>query len=470
MLLILEDLILPSTFVYKNARDCNFHASARVFLHGFFSLYFLLVTLNSVAANEVEKPPTPVGFGPQPHLPEPDRSLIPTLHVATAKPWTGDAKPIAAAGFTVNAYARDLDHPRWLYVLPNGDILVAETSAPAKRDKQNGLKGWVQGKVMKRAGSATVSANRITLLRGLKADGLAETKSVFLHDLNSAFGMVLVGDNLYVANTDALIRFPYSPGQTEITAKGVKVIDLPAGEINHHWTKNIIADRAGKYLYVTVGSNSNIGERGMQHEVDRAAIWQVDLATGKARTFASGLRNPVGLAWQPQSGALWTTVNERDELGDDLVPDYMTEVKEGGFYGWPYSYFGQHIDPRVEPQQPDLVAKAITPDYALGAHTASLGLTFYEKKLFPEHYFNGVFIAQHGSWNRKPRSGYKVVFIPFSEDRPNGMPEDVLTGFLDQEGNAQGRPVGVAVDNAGALLVTDDVGNVVWRVTPVQRE
>jgi glucose/arabinose dehydrogenase len=320
------------------------------------------------------------------------------------------------------------------------------------------------GLVMKKAGAGVPSANRITLLRDLDGDGIAETRTVFLAGLNSPFGMALVGDSLYVANTDAIVRFPYRAGETEITAPGTKVADLPAGTINHHWTKNIIASRDGRYLYATVGSNSNVGENGMAAEAGRAAIVEVDLASGRSRLFASGLRNPNGLDWQPQSGALWTAVNERDELGSDLVPDYMTSVKDGAFYGWPYSYYGPHVDQRVQPPRPDLVATAVAPDYALGTHTASLGLVFYRGALLPKRYADGVFIGQHGSWNRNPRSGYKVIFIAFVDGKPAGVPQDVLTGFLDAEGNAFGRPVGVAVDRAGALLVADDVGNVIWRV------
>jgi glucose/arabinose dehydrogenase len=319
---------------------------------------------------------------------------------------------------------------------------------------------------MKRAGSGVPSANRITLLRDADGDGTAEVRTAFLEGLNSPFGLVLVGGDLYVANTDALVRFPYTAGATKVTDPGTKVVDLPGGPLNHHWTKNVIASRDGSRLYVTVGSNSNVAEHGMEKEVDRAAILEVDPARGSRRLYASGLRNPNGLGWEPRSGALWTVVNERDELGSDLVPDYLTSVKEGAFYGWPYSYFGQRVDTRVQPPRPDLVAKAIAPDYALGAHVAPLGLAFYEGQLLPQRYSGGAFVAEHGSWNRRPRSGYKVVFVPFEGGRPAGMPEDVLTGFVDAEGNAYGRPVGVAVDRPGALLVADDVGNVVWRVTP----
>jgi glucose/arabinose dehydrogenase len=299
-------------------------------------------------------------------------------------------------------------------------------------------------------------------------DGVAETRTVFLQGLNSPFGMVLVGGHLYVANTDALVRFPYRAGQTQIAEPGVKVADLPGGTINHHWTKNVIASRDGSRLYVTVGSNSNAAENGMEAEIDRAAILEVDPATGSRRVFASGLRNPNGLGWHPQSGALWTVVNERDEIGNDLVPDYLTSVKEHAFFGWPYSYYGQHVDTRVRPARPDLVARAVPPDYALGSHVAPLGLVFYGGPLMPRRFLGGAFVGLHGSWNRKPRSGYKVVFVPFADGRPVGTPEDVLTGFVDGDGNALGRPVGVAVDRAGAVLVADDVGNVVWRVTPAR--
>ncbi|BAP80839.1 L-sorbosone dehydrogenase [Pseudomonas sp. MT-1] len=410
--------------------------------------------------------PVEAGYGPAPALPEPNKSLIPTVNIAEATGWPADRSPQAAPGLQVQAFAGNLDHPRWLYVLPNGDVLVAESNAPAKPEDGQGIRGWIMKKVMARAGSGGQSANRITLLRDSDGDGTLEDRSVFLEGLNSPFGMALVGDQLYVANTDALVRFPYTPGMTRIDAAGEKVVDLPAGPINHHWTKNVIASPDGSRLYVTSGSNSNVAENGMEAEENRAAILEVDPQEKTLRLFASGLRNPNGLAWQPDSGELWTTVNERDEIGSDLVPDYMTSVKDGGFYGWPYSYYGQHVDERVKPPRPDLVAKAIMPDYALGAHTASLGLTFYDGALLPERYRHGAFIGQHGSWNRKPRSGYKVVFVPFNNGEPDGAAEDVLTGFLNEDEQAMGRPVGVAVDKAGALLVADDVGNVIWRITP----
>lgn len=431
-----------------------------------FRLLAVLLALSATSCGEMAKLTVQDGTGPQPKLPPPNKTLIPTINIAPAKGWPEGAKPIAAAGLAVNAYASGFDHPRWLHVLPNGDVLVAETNAPPKPEDGKGIKGWIMKMVMKRAGAGVPSANRITLLRDADGDGIAETRTVFLQNLSSPFGMALVGNDLYVANSDALVRFPYKEGQTRITGPGVKVVDLPAGPINHHWTKNVIANRDGSLLYVTTGSNSNVGENGIDKETDRAAILEVNPKTGKVRVFASGLRNPNGMGWQPQSGALWTAVNERDEIGSDLVPDYMTSVKDSGFYGWPYSYYGQHVDERVQPQRPDLVASAIVPDYALGPHTASLGLTFYEGNLFPEQYAGGAFVGQHGSWNRKPRSGYKVIFVPFANGRPAGVPQDVLTGFLTADGDALGRPVGVAIDRRGALLVADDVGNVVWRVVP----
>ncbi|MFW9081145.1 PQQ-dependent sugar dehydrogenase [Pseudomonas sp. P2757] len=405
------------------------------------------------------------GTGPSPKLPEPNKTLIPTVNIAPAVGWPAGAKPTAAAGTQVAAFAENLDHPRWLYVLPNGDVLVAETNAPPKPDDGKGIRGWVMEKVMGRAGAGVPSPNRITLLRDADHDGVAETRTVFLQNLNSPFGMTLVGNDLYVADTDRLLRFHYEAGATEIKTQPIKVVDLPGGTLNHHWTKNVIASKDGSKLYVTVGSNSNVGENGLDKEEGRAAIWEVDRATGNHRIFASGIRNPNGLAWEPQSGALWTAVNERDEIGSDLVPDYITSVKDGGFYGWPFSYYGQHVDVRVEPQSPDLVAKAIAPDYAVGPHTASLGLTFAESNTLPAQFKEGAFIGQHGSWNRKPHSGYKVIFVPFAAGKPTGKPVDVLTGFLDKDENALGRPVGVVIDQQGGLLVADDVGNKVWRVS-----
>ena len=412
--------------------------------------------------------PVQSGYGPDPALPEPRQTLLPTVNIAKATGWPEGAKPHAAPGFRVEAFATNLDHPRWLYVLPNGDVLVAESDAPPKPEV-GGIRGWIMKKVMARAGSGGKSANRITLLRDKDGDGTPEQRTVFLEGLNSPFGMALVGDQFYVANTDTLLRFPYKEGTTRIEAVGEKVVDLPAGPINHHWTKNVIANKDGTRLYVTSGSNSNVAENGMEAEVNRAAILEIDPEQETLRLFASGLRNPNGLAWQPDSGELWTTVNERDLIGSDLVPDYMTSVQDGGFYGWPYSYFGQHVDERVEPPRPDLVAKALVPDYALGAHTASLGLAFYEGSRLPERYRNGAFIGQHGSWNRKPRSGYKVVFVPFRAGQPSGEAEDILTGFVSTDEEAMGRPVGVVIDRTGAILVADDVGNTIWRVTPSGR-
>jgi glucose/arabinose dehydrogenase len=350
-------------------------------------------------------------------------------------------------------------------VLPNGDVLVAETNAPQRPEDNKGLKGHFFKKYQRKAGGAVPTANRITLLRDADGDGVAETRSVLLSGLNSPFGMALVGDSLYVANTDAVVRFPYTEGQTQITAAPTKVADLPGGPVNHHWTKSLIASPDGSKLYVGVGSNSNVAENGIEKEEGRAAIWEIDRATGQSRVFAKGLRNPVGMAWQPDSGMLWAAVNERDELGSDLVPDYMTSVKDGAFYGWPYCYYGQHEDTRVKPPRPDLVASAIPPDYALGPHTASLGLAWSDGRALSPPFGRGMFVGQHGSWNRYPRSGYKVIFVPFQGSTPMGQPVDVLTGFLADKGDSFGRPVGVALDKRGALLVADDVGNSVWRVT-----
>jgi len=418
----------------------------------------------AMAAVSVYAQEYPPGFGPHPTLPAPSHKLIPVVNVAPVRPWKDGEKP-AATGLEVSAYATGLAHPRWLYVLPNGDVLVAETNAPPKPEDAKGIKGIFMKRAMKKAGAATGSANRITLLRGLAANGSAAERHVFLSGLNSPFGMALVGKDFYVADSDAVLRFPYQDGATSIHAQGQKFADLPAGAINHHWTKNIVASPDGSKLYVSVGSNSNVAERGMGPEEGRAAIWEFDRASGKGRIFASGLRNPVGMAFNPVTHQLWTSVNERDELGNDLVPDFMTSVQDGDFYGWPYSYFGQHVDQRVAPQRPDLVAKARVPDYALGAHTASLGLTFYTGSLLPQ-YKDGALVGQHGSWNREPRAGYKVIFVPFANGKPNGPPQDVLTGFLTTGGHAAGRPVGVAVAKDGAILVADDVGNTVWRIAP----
>jgi len=409
--------------------------------------------------------PITAGMGPHPALPEPKDRLLPTVNIAPAVGWQGDAKPQTAPGLQVQAFAKGLDHPRWLHVLPNGDILVAEANAPAKPDGSGSVKGWVAKKIMTKAGAVTVSADRISLLRDSDGDGVADQRTVFLDSLHSPFGMALVGNNLYVANTDGIMRFPYQTDQTQITTPGELVTTLPGGPINHHWTKNLIASPDGRVLYATVGSNSNVAENGLEAEQGRAAIWEIDPAEGSKRLFASGLRNPVGMAWEPYSGALWTVVNERDELGNDLVPDYMTSVQDGGFYGWPWSYFGQNMDDRVKPANPSQVASALVPDYALGAHTASLGLSNAVGSRLPAPFTEGLFIGQHGSWNRKPHSGYQVLFVPFKEGRPNDAPFTVLDGFLNGQGEAQGRPVGVVIDGQGALLVADDVGNVIWRVS-----
>ena len=432
-------------------------------------LVLMCLCMGALAAcSDATHEPLPSGIGGTPPLPAPEQSLVPTVNAAKAVGWESHEVPLAAEGFEVDAYARNLQHPRWLYVLPNGDVLVAETNAPDRPDDAKGIKGWIAGKVMARAGATVPSANRITLLRDANRDGRVELQVTLLDRLSSPFGMALVGDRLYVANSDAIVSFPYNEGDVRIDAPATVLAPLPAGTINHHWTKSLVASADGQTLFVGVGSNSNIGENRLDKETDRAAILAVDVATGRTRVFASGLRNPVGMAWQPGSGALWTVVNERDELGNDLVPDYLTAVREGDFFGWPWSYFGQHLDPRVAPQRPDAVARARAPDYALGAHTASLGLAFYDASAFPARYRGGAFIGQHGSWNREPRSGYQVVFVPFAAGRPSGVMEPVLSGFLDAEGQARGRPVGVAVDATGALLVADDVGNIVWRLKAVR--
>ena len=407
------------------------------------------------------------GYGPNPVLPPPQQSIIPVLNPPTAIGWEEGEKPVAAEGLDVTEFASGLDHPRWLYVLPNGDVLVAETNGPKRPDDAKGIKGWLFKLFQKQAGGGVPSANRITLLRDADGDGVAEVRTVFLDGLNSPFGMALVGNTFYVANTDAVVSFPYEEGQTEITAAPTKITDLPAGTLNHHWTKGLIATDDGSKLYVSVGSNSNVAENGMEAEKDRAAILEVDTESGLYRVFASGLRNPVGMAWEPESDRLWTVVNERDELGNDLVPDYMTAVRDGGFYGWPYSYYGNHLDPRIEQQNPALVATAIVPDYALGSHTAPLGLASSVGTSLPAPFANGMLIGQHGSWNRQIPNGYRVIFVPFSNGMPFGDPVEVLSGFLVENGDAKGRPVGVALDGTGALLVADDVGNTIWRVTAV---
>jgi glucose/arabinose dehydrogenase len=427
-------------------------------------LFAMAIVLGGAACEHAQLPEA-AGIGPRPTLPAPNSSLIPTIKVANAKGWPAGTTPTGAPGTRVNAFASGLDHPRFLYVLPNGDVLVAETNAPPKPDDETGFRGKLFKHFQKKAGAGVPSANRITLLRDVDGDGVAETRTVFLANLHSPFGITLVGHDLYVANSDAVVRFAYVDGATQLRDSGTQVVALPAGTINHHWTKSIIASADGSKLFVSVGSNSNVAENGIDKEEGRAAIWEVDPKTGAHRIYASGLRNAVGLALEPTTGALWASVNERDEIGSDLVPDFMTAVRDGGFYGWPYSYYGQHVDERVKPRRPDLVAKAIVPDYALGAHTASLGLTSSSGNTLAPAFADGMFVGQHGSWNRNPRSGYKVIFVPFAGGRPSGMPVDVLTGFLTPDGEARGRPVGVAVDRRGALLVADDVGNTIWRVS-----
>ena len=417
------------------------------------------------ACEDPAKVPEEASTGPNPAIPKPQSALIPTVNIAAAEGWPADGAPIPADGLAVKAFARNLDHPRWIHVLPNGDVLVAETNAPPRPEDKKGIKGWIMGLVMKRAGAGVPSANRITLLRDADGDGVAETRHVFLRNLNSPFGMALIGDQFYVANTDAVMKYPYTAGATEIPQAGEKLADLPGGPLNHHWTKSLVASPDGRKLYVGSGSNSNAAENGIDKEERRAAVLEIDVATGASRIFASGLRNPVGLAFERESKMLWAVVNERDELGSDLVPDYLTSVRDGVFYGWPWAYWGQHVDERVKPPRPDMVARSIAPDYALGNHVAPLGLAFADGHTLPERFRTGAFIGEHGSWNRKPRSGYKVVFVPFSGGKPNGQPIDVLTGFVADD-KALGRPVGVAIDAKGALLVADDVGNVIWRVTP----
>lgn len=405
-------------------------------------------------------------MGQNPKLPDLQQYLLPPMHIAKVVGWKQGETPVVPKGMKIQAMATGLQHPRSPYVLPNGDILVVETKAPKaasiKRPKEI-IMGFIESWAT--SGGKTGPSNRITLLRDSNGDGVPDMQSLFLDHLNSPFGVALVGHDLYVANTDAIVKYPYQTGETKITVPGETLTPLPGGPIDHHWTKSLVASPDGSKLYVGVGSNSNITENGMEAEKNRADILEVDRASGRFRVFASGLRNPNGLSFEPQSGALWAVVNERDELGPDLVPDYMTSVKEGAFYGWPYSYYGQHVDPRVQPQRPDLVAKAIPPDYALSSHVAPLGMTFYTANNLPQTYRGGAFVGEHGSWNRPNLSGYKVIFIPFSDGKPNGKPQDVVTGFLNKDEEARGRPVGLAVDKSGALLVADDVGNTVWRVS-----
>jgi glucose/arabinose dehydrogenase len=415
-----------------------------------------------VACGKNPAPPS-TQYGTNPQLPAPHQYMIPPMLVPQAVGWGTDRTPAVPAGLEVRALATGLQHPRSVFGLPNGDVLVVEANGPTA--PINRPKDYVMGLYQARGGSAAPSANRITLLRDSNGDGRPESRTIFLENLNSPFGLALVGDQLYVADTDAILRFAYAPGMTRITTPGVKVTDLPAGPINHHWTKSLTVSPDGSKLYVGVGSNSNITENGIAVEAGRAAIWEVDRATGLKRIFASGIRNPTGVAFEPGTGTLWAIANERDEIGPNLVPDYLTSVRQNAFYGWPYSYYGQHVDIRVKPQRPDLVAKAIAPDYALSSHVAPLGIAFSQASSLPMRYRDGVFIAEHGSWDRKPVNGYKVVYVPFRQGRPSGTPQDVVTGFLSPSGKALGRPVGLALDRTGALLIADDVGNIVWRVS-----
>ena len=404
-------------------------------------------------------------YGGDPKLPDPHQYLLPPMKVMPARRWQPGEMPIVPAGFRVQALGSDLLHPRIVYPLPNGDVLVVEgnsTGGPLYRAKD-----YIAGKIKGLAGTGAPAGQRVTLLRDTDGDGVAETRTVLIDKLNSPYGIVLVGTDLYVAATDAILRYPYTPGTTQITEPGEKLTDLPAQSPNHHWTKAMTASPDGTKLYVGVGSNSNVTENGIGVEQDRAAIFEVDRASGAKRLYAGGVRNPTGLAFKPSTNKLWAIANERDEIGPDLVPDYLTSVQENGFYGWPYSYWGQNVDIRVQPQRPEMVAKAIRPDYALGSHMAPLGLAFTQGTNAPAPYGNGVFIGLHGSWDRDPPVGYKVVYVPFENGRPNGPPQDVLTGFISDDAKTRGRPVGVAVDRAGALLVADDVGNTVWRVTAI---
>jgi glucose/arabinose dehydrogenase len=428
------------------------------------ALASLMVSTIAACAQKPADPSTQTGANPQ--LPAQNQYLLPPMKIAPIGKW-GTATPIVPAGFQVQALATGLQHPRSVYTLPNGDVLVVESSgpkAPVFRPKE-----LVMGFVQSLAGAGQPGANRITLLRDADGDGKPELRTVLLDHLNSPFGVALIGGDLYVANTDAIIRFPYVIGQTKITAPGTKLTDLPGGPIDHHWTKSLLASRDGTKLYVGVGSNSNITENGIGAEMNRAAVWEVDRATGASRIFASGLRNPNGLQWEPQGGQLWAVVNERDEIGPNLVPDYMTSVKDGGFYGWPYSYYGRHVDPRVMPQRPDLVARAIVPDYALSSHVAPLGMAFSTGTSMPPAFQGGAFVGEHGSWDRSPLNGYKVIYVPFANGRPNGKPIDFVTGFLDTNGKARGRPVGLNLDRTGALLIADDLGDTVWRVSASRR-
>jgi glucose/arabinose dehydrogenase len=433
----------------------------------FAAIVVLLAGLGTVLVVTFgREPPSTTGdlVGADPPLPAPDRSLIPTVNFSHTVPWPAGKTPVAPAGFKVTRYASGLDHPRWLYVLPNGDVLVAEASTISRQARS--IRDTVQSWLLRRSGAIQESPNRITLLRDSRKSGEVDATFTFATGLHQPFGMLLLNGQFYVAATDGVWRFPYQDGDTHLAGAGQKILELPAGGYNNHWTRNILASRDGATLYVTVGSGSNIGENGIDNEFHRANILTINPDGSGLRVFASGIRNPNGMGFAPGTDVLWTVANERDMLGNDLVPDYLTSVHDGAFYGWPYSYWGKHVDERVKPQRPELVEKAIAPDYALGSHVAALGLVFYTASAFPEHFRGGAFIGEHGSWNRRPFSGYKVVYVPFRDGKPDGRPEDFVTGFMPagDDGSTYGRPVGVAIDATGALLIADDVGNAIWRV------
>ncbi|MBQ0743942.1 MAG: sorbosone dehydrogenase family protein [Pseudomonas sp.] len=423
---------------------------------GLYSVLTLSILLSACGSNDDDM----VLYGAEPTIPDPERGLLPNMTIAEPAPW-GDQVPTVPDNYSITAIATDLLIPRQTIVLPNGDILVAEGrggNAPKLKPKD-----VIAGYIKAQGNTAVESGNRLTLLRDENGDGTYETQTIFAEDLNAPYGLALIDGTLYVANQDALVRFDYEEGQTQASGPPETVTELPS-VINHHWTKAMTASADGQYLYVGIGSNSNIAERGLALEEDRAVVWQINAETGAHKLYATGVRNPTALTIQPETGELWAVVNERDELGPNLVPDYLTSVQEGGFYGWPYSYWGQHEDPRVRPQDPDKVASAITPDYALGSHVAALGVDFSDDSMGTE-FSDGVFVGEHGSWNRPDPVGYKVVFVPFANGRPVGDPIDFVTGFIDEDGKTRGRPVGVTVDPSGALIVADDLANTIWRVT-----
>ena len=406
-------------------------------------------------------------LGPDPVLPDPTHSLMPSVHVPKVIGWKDGAMPKVADGLTISAYAKDLVNPRSVHTLPNGDVLVVQSRGPnleANSRPKDMIRGWIMSIAHGSGTGPKTDSNLVTLLRDTNRDGVVDERVDLLTGLNSPFGLAWIDDTLYVADTDAIIAYPYKLGETRIGGDGVVVAPLPGGPIDHHWTKDLALSPDGQTLFAGVGSNSNIVENGLEAESGRAAVWAIDRKTGAARVFASGLRNPNGLEFQPDTGTLWVVVNERDELGPNLVPDYLTSVREGAFYGWPWSYYGQHVDVRVHPQRPDMVAKAIPPDYALTSHVAPLGMVFSKGSAMPQAYADGAFVGEHGSWNRSEYHGYKVVYVPFEGGVPNAKAVDVVTGFLDEDGAAMGRPVGVGIDGTGALLVADDAGNTLWRV------